>query len=69
VKSSYDGIFNVNIISEQAVAKNATIAGYFGWSCRKSEKIRRNNRYLPKFIEKRKESQVRTPRHFGFPGF
>jgi hypothetical protein len=55
VKSSYDEKFNVNNISEPAVVKNTTIAGCFGWSCRKSEKIRRNIRYSIKFIEKRGE--------------
>jgi len=58
VKSSYGGKFNVNIISEPAVAKNTTIAGSFGRSCRKSEKIRRNNRFLIKFVENRAEDTI-----------
>jgi len=58
VKSSYGGKFNVNIISEPAVAQNTTIAGCFGWSCRKSEKIRRNNRFLIKFVENRAEDTI-----------
>jgi hypothetical protein len=56
VKFSHNGNINVGIISMPAVAKNTTIAGSFGWSCRKSEKIRRNIRFLIKFMQNRAEN-------------